>query len=854
MRVAKLLSTSITAAALAFSMLASTIPAVAAPGDHAAYFSESSFLTLAPGQSGQFAAGFSNTGDSAWTKGSSTAQASLRTRNGDTSLSAAGWGSTWFNSTTYANQANDLVAPGQVGFFIYNVSVPAAAAAGPVTFSGIPWFGNTALEDYGYYQIVTVAQSAVSITSSSPASPSTTTTPTISGTGATATTLVTVQEGSTSLCTATASSTGTFSCTVTALSVGSHAITATAPGQGTSTVFTYVVDTAAPTIASVTAASLQRIVVCYNKAMTTAGFYNVQTSGKYVLSPATVLVSAASDTIISADAKCLTITFGGTNSLVNNTAYTLTVSNVADAAGNPIAASSTASFATADATVPTATGITQPGTQTIIVTFSETITAIVAANFKWDSSATTFTPMTAIGANTAMALLRTSGSSATSDVTSRQVRLTFPSGVTAATGAHTLDVSGVTDLAGNVISPNPTSFTVTIASDTTRPTVTSATASRGDFSASAGYLQTIAVNFSEGMQHQFGGWAATNAIDANLASIHYTLSNPDGTAATTGCSATGTPILLAGATSISAGSSQSHASGGRWELKTARLYVANTNTYTGLSQNLMLSSGCQYTLTVKDVMDQAGNAINANPTLITISDTADTSAFSVTSVTANSGTITVCYNKVLTATTNFLGAASGTQVPGNVTSVGTSTFTMGAFGIVDYSGKCAIFNFAAPIASGTYSAQITGVTDGAGNALSPNPTTATVTFGDATTPVLATATLVSNNALTVTFTKGAAAVAMTGGATPTNSAGNVINYSLSNNTYGSICTSGIASITSAATGSFSILCTGTDANLTGVNILTGVPTGGAGTGVVTVRNVADQNGNVLSPNPASKSF
>ncbi len=843
MRVAKILSTSITAAALAFSMLASTIPADAAPGNHAAYFSESSFLTLAPGQSGQFAAGFSNTGDSAWTKGSATAQASLRTRNGDTSLSAAGWGSTWFNSNTYANQANDLVAPGQVGFFIYNVSVPANQATGPVTFSGIPWYGSAPLEDYGYYQIVTVSQSAVSITSSSPASPSTTTTPTISGTGATSTTLVTVQEGSTSLCTATASSTGTFSCTVTALSVGSHALTATAPGQGTSAVFTYVVDTASPTIASVTAASLQRIVVCYNKAMSTAGFFNVQTAARYTLSPATILVTSAGDQIISADGKCVTLTFGGTNALATNTTYTLTVSNVADSAGNPIAASSTFSFATADSTVPTATGITQPGTQSIIVTFSETITAITAANFKWDSSATQFVVGTT-------ALLRTSGSSATSDTTSRQVRLTFPTA--ASTGAHTLDVSEVTDLAGNKISPNPTSFTVTIASDTTRPTVTSATASRSDFSATAGYLQTIAVNFSEGMQHTLGGWATTNAIDSNLAGAHYTLANPDGTAATTGCATgSGTAINLA-----ATGASQSHASTGRWELKTVRLYAANTFTYTGFAQNLLFSSGCQYTLTVTNVFDQAGNAINANPTLITISDVADTSAFTVTGVSATSTTLTVCYNKSTTALNNALaGALTGTQVAANVTSAGVSTFTITGISTPaqSYDGKCVIFNVN-PLASGTYSAQITGVTDGAGNALSPNPTTVSVVYGDATAPVLATSTLNSNNSLTVTYTKGGAAVAMTGGAGPANSAGNVVNYALSNNTYGSICTSGTASITSGGTGSYTLLCTGTEANLTGVNIITGLPTGGAGTGVITVRNVADQNGNVLTPNPASRGF
>ncbi|HTH70601.1 MAG TPA: hypothetical protein VL493_04925, partial [Candidatus Saccharimonadales bacterium] len=78
MHVAKLITTSVTGIALAFSMLASTLPANAAtPGFHAAYFSESDFLARSPGQTGQFAVGYTNTGDQAWVAGAANQQANL---------------------------------------------------------------------------------------------------------------------------------------------------------------------------------------------------------------------------------------------------------------------------------------------------------------------------------------------------------------------------------------------------------------------------------------------------------------------------------------------------------------------------------------------------------------------------------------------------------------------------------------------------------------------------------------------------------------------------------------------------------------------------------------------------------
>ena len=176
MHVAKLVTTSVTGIALAFSMLVSTIPANAATGWHGAYFSESDFFAKSPGQSGQFAVGYTNTGDQAWVKGAANQQANLATSAplDNTADFTAGWSSSWLSANRYTAQNAALVAPGQIGFFIYNITVPANAVAGEHRFYGRPVIdGVTFLEDYGYYQSVVVTAGSVLINSTSPATPST---------------------------------------------------------------------------------------------------------------------------------------------------------------------------------------------------------------------------------------------------------------------------------------------------------------------------------------------------------------------------------------------------------------------------------------------------------------------------------------------------------------------------------------------------------------------------------------------------------------------------------------------------------------------------------------------------------
>lgn len=139
-------------------LLGAVVPSHAsgADGYHAAFFAESAFLTLSPGQTGQFSAGFANTGSLPWIVGAG--QASLHTAAplDNTNDSAAGWSSSWPAPNVYAVQGVSEVAPGQIAFFTYVVRAP-VGASGPHTFYGqLVIDGVGPLEDFGYYQVATV--------------------------------------------------------------------------------------------------------------------------------------------------------------------------------------------------------------------------------------------------------------------------------------------------------------------------------------------------------------------------------------------------------------------------------------------------------------------------------------------------------------------------------------------------------------------------------------------------------------------------------------------------------------------------------------------------------------------------
>ncbi len=155
--------TAVTALAVVASLLAGAAgQAAAVTGYDSAYFGESAFLTLGPGQGGQFAVGFNNTGSTGWLTGSAS-QVDLAVCLPDkvtcnTVSPNAAFANAWLSSTDYATTSTTYVGPGQTGYFVYNVTVPAGATPGTYRFNGDLALHGTAsmIHPQGYYQDVQV--------------------------------------------------------------------------------------------------------------------------------------------------------------------------------------------------------------------------------------------------------------------------------------------------------------------------------------------------------------------------------------------------------------------------------------------------------------------------------------------------------------------------------------------------------------------------------------------------------------------------------------------------------------------------------------------------------------------------
>lgn len=453
---------------LSVGSLSLASPAAAATGFHVAYFSESSFLTLGAGQTGQFSVGFTNTGTEPFVKGSAGREASLHTAAPlDNPVDfAGGWASGWKSQNVYAAQSNDLVAPGQVVFFIYNVVVPASASIGTHTFYGRPSVDGVGfLEDYGYFQVVNV-QGSLTITSITPASPSSNNRPTVSGTGATPSESVNILDGpgGTIVGTATADAQGAFSVTLTtALSNGTHTIVAQSFTKGSSAGTTYVVNaTLGPTMTSIQVATMSQLVLTFNTAMKCAAtpgrnditnvsnfFVNVLPGG--ALGPAISTATASTD--------CTQVTLNLASALVTNTNYSLIAYFIQDTSGNTIQSpNNTITFSTFPPSL-TAWVARQDGTLTL--TFSEPMSTLNGAvgsgsvlnpnNYQVDTVVASTSSPTISCVDSACSI----------------VRLQFPNGASSVLGAagtvHTITISNVTDAnaGGQLIVPNPTTRQLT---------------------------------------------------------------------------------------------------------------------------------------------------------------------------------------------------------------------------------------------------------------------------------------------------------------------------------------------------------------------------------------------------------
>lgn len=151
------------AAMLLFGALESRAEA-AVVGFDSSYFGESAFLTLDPGQSGQFVVIFTNTGSAGWVK-SSASQVNLAACRDDKLTcnvipeeSAYNDGS-WYSQIAYATHTTDFVGPGQNAFFVYRVRVPSTIiTASLARFNGDLVQASTLqkIHPEGYFQDVSV--------------------------------------------------------------------------------------------------------------------------------------------------------------------------------------------------------------------------------------------------------------------------------------------------------------------------------------------------------------------------------------------------------------------------------------------------------------------------------------------------------------------------------------------------------------------------------------------------------------------------------------------------------------------------------------------------------------------------
>jgi hypothetical protein len=138
--------------------------AEAVVGYDSSYFGESAFLTLNPGDSGQFVVIFTNTGSTGWVKNSNS-QVNLATCRNDKITcnvipeAAAFNDGSWYSPIAYATHTTDYVGPGQNGFFLYRVKVPTTITVATLArFNGDLVLASTLqkIHPEGYYQDASV--------------------------------------------------------------------------------------------------------------------------------------------------------------------------------------------------------------------------------------------------------------------------------------------------------------------------------------------------------------------------------------------------------------------------------------------------------------------------------------------------------------------------------------------------------------------------------------------------------------------------------------------------------------------------------------------------------------------------
>jgi hypothetical protein len=442
--------------------------------------------------------------------------------------------------------------------------------------------------------------------------------------------------------------------------------------------------------------------------------------------------------------------------------YTLTVQNVATAAGVMLTPASTPVVATQSQSPVVGTPV-MSGAYTFYITFDTPMNpASVVNNLLWDGTqlcgtttpATLTTPDCNASTQGGIANLHwqdrtsddcASGSLAASGGCFEVLRVDFIATVRPAPGNHTLSVSGVDD-AGHPPVPSPATRTVNLpaAADNAPPTVTNVNVQL------VGNQFRVRVNFNESMAHSRNGYPTADSM-ANTA--NYTLTNPDGSAATTGGAlGVGAPITFTIQPSATSDPQQSTASPARYQLQQARLHLSpvGADNGAGATTTPTLNPGTLYSVTVANLRDEAGNALPT--TTMTFSWPGDTTAPQVTRAFATSNGLFVDYSESMFSLTGFVPAggftpsaawpnpsctdacdraryssANPTFNAWLQTMISPNPGTTAGTEPISFDGQGVNFTNATALAPGTYDLIITGVNDPFGNVLSTNPTILTVT-------------------------------------------------------------------------------------------------------------------------------
>jgi hypothetical protein len=496
------ITTAITAAALAFSMMAAAVPAAAVTGYDSAYAGESAFVNITAGQTQNFQVFFANTGTTSWQKGGAT-QVDLAACLEDKvtcnaqDASEATWNSGWLSATRYATTTQTVTPPGSLGTFSYNIQAPVGVAAGIYHFNGDLVLASTGekVHPEGYFQDANtgVSAGAATITSLTPNTGSNAggTTITVAGSGIVCNpTFPAVSFGGTN---GVVTSCGATALTVTspAHAVGSVTVTVTNPGAGASNGLTYVyADTTKPKFDSFTV-SKNLVTVTFSEpvcrtALTAATDWSVRNvsaaSTSTVGSPDGIpMCNPARDNGVTS--AILTISPNMPNgafveTTLNSTAVGgSTNTSITDAAGNPASApQARQATATAPETTPPtlASASGAVGTSTLTLTFSEPVQCPAAwapaANVTLNdfNSATTDPAVTGFGSTAC-------GTGPTTATSSFKLAL---NSALPADRQYTVTVNcaagDITDVVGNSLACPATVIFTTGAGDFTPPTIVDA--------------------------------------------------------------------------------------------------------------------------------------------------------------------------------------------------------------------------------------------------------------------------------------------------------------------------------------------------------------------------------------------